>query len=102
MAAFNHPIKVSTLVETIPASPGRASSWLLPGPSFVVRTLARKRRKDEMVIHFHRRAAAVVAGGAASLAFAGSPAWAQLGTIYVQAPPNLNVERVSYRDLNPA
>ena len=53
-----------------------------------------------MVTRFKGRIAAVLAGAAASFIFAAAPALAQPATIYVQAPPNLRVERVSYWDLN--
>ena len=55
-----------------------------------------------MVTRPSRKMAAVLAGTAAAFIFTVNPASAQQGVIYVQtAPPaNLNIQRVSYWDLN--
>jgi UrcA family protein len=53
-----------------------------------------------MLTRFSGRTAAVLAGAAAVIGFAAAPASAQQGIVYIQAPPNLRIERVSYWDLN--
>lgn len=53
-----------------------------------------------MVTRLHGRMVAVLAGAAACFAFSSSPVLAQQGTIYVQVPQNLRIERVGYGDLD--
>ena len=52
-----------------------------------------------MVTQFKGGIAAALAGVGASFVFA-APASGQSGQVYIQAPPNLRVERIGYWDLN--